>query len=111
MGKKSRTKGRTGELEVVNMLKALYPDVARDLDQYQQEGVVDLKNTEYYKIQVKRRKVRPAVEAMLQEVKENIDTGEVPVLMIRGDNGKWLCVMYAEHWIDDHSYHWEGEEI
>ena len=54
---------------------------------------------------------RMAGAGVLPVAVQNIDTGEVPVLMIRGDNGKWLCVMYAEHWIDDHSYHWEGEEI
>jgi hypothetical protein len=36
---------------------------------------------------------------MLQEAAIGIEVGEVPLLMIRGDKGRWLAVMYAEDWI------------
>jgi hypothetical protein len=99
MGKLSRTKGKKGELEIITVLKSKYPDAKRELDQFQESLTCDIKNTGKYRIQVKRRKVRPAVEVMLQEAAIGIEVGEVPLLMIRGDKGRWLAVMYAEDWI------------
>lgn len=112
MGKKSRTKGKAGELEVVNMLKTIFPDVKRELAQYQGSMSWDLANTDFFRIQVKRRKTPPAVEAILKEVAVGIDPSETPVLMIRGDNGRWLAVMYADDWIKElgfvHAYATKG---
>jgi hypothetical protein len=98
MGTLSRRKGKDGENEAARLLRGVFPEVKRDLTQYQGRSGLDFTGTPGWLVQVKRLAKRPAVEAMLREA-ASAPRGGVPVLLIRGDYGEWLAVLYAEDWL------------
>ena len=109
MPKKSRTKGKSGELEVVNLLRVKWPDVCRNLDQYQKTSGRDLNNTQPWCIQIKRqRRVTDGDRnTAYVEASSAIDHQyERPVVVHRSDKGKWkafwrLDNMMVETYLSD----------
>ncbi len=111
MGRKSRTKGKCAELEVVNVLRdsGAFPDAARDLDQTRVgNNGSDLINTDPWKIQIKRRASmdRSTVLRGLAEASAAA-TAAAPLAACvhRGDRGAWrvtcdiadLAWFYSRH--------------
>jgi hypothetical protein len=92
MGKKSRTKGAAGELEVVRMLGPLYPEAKRELEQYQGALGRDLSGTQPFCIQIKRQAKVSLNERIsaYHEAQRDVD-GEYrfPIAITRGDYEGW----------------------
>lgn len=91
MGKKSRTKGATAELEVCAILREVFPDVERDLEQTRgHDNGRDLINTGEWCFQVKRRaKMTPGViEGGYEEAMHTLGTVWAAVIH-REDRGQW----------------------
>lgn len=99
MGSKSRTKGKSAELEVVHILRehGPWPDVERDLEQVRgTDNGRDIVNTEPTTIQVKRRKrITPAViEAGLHEAEASKDhPTDYAACVHRSDHAPWRATM------------------
>ena len=92
MSKMQRTKGSTGELECCKLISEIYPDAARELEQYQVKLGRDLRNTGKLCIQVKRHKTlsHGAIFKAYQEAVSAIDdTYQIPVVFYREDNKQW----------------------
>lgn len=105
MGSKSRTKGKSAELEVVGILRSVFPDAARDLDQTRgTDNGSDLINTDPWCIQIKRRAVmtRGIVLAGLAEA-SNAATASAPLAACvhRGDREPWkvTCDINDLSWV------------
>jgi len=94
MGKKSRTKGATAELEVCAILREVFPDVQRDLDQVRgHNNGRDLIGTGKWCFQVKRRAkmTRGVIEAGYREAVTAAAKGSNQVIVIhRSDREEWM---------------------
>jgi len=90
----SRTKGKTGEREVVNMLKDAGFDAARNLDQVR-DGGHDIVGISNVAIEVKRSKVLLLSKWWTQTVKQAGDD-KFPVLAYRLDRQKWKVVVTSD---------------
>lgn len=98
-GKKSRTKGAVGELDVCKMLSQLYPDAARELEQYQGELGRDLRETQPLCVQVKRHKSLTDGEIFkaFSEAKSAVDEEyKFPVVFYREDFKSWRVATTME---------------
>lgn len=93
MGKKSRTKGAVGELEVCDLLEKLFlRKPQRELDQYQESLGRDIKNCRPLCVQVKRYKsITPGcLDKAFEEACSAVDDHyEFPVVFYREDRKKW----------------------
>jgi hypothetical protein len=92
MGKKSRTKGAAGENEVVKLLENIFPEAARELDQYQEQLGRDLKWTMPLCIQVKRHKeIAPGdIWNAFTEASSAVDDDYTwPIVFYREDRKSW----------------------
>ena len=103
MGSKSRTKGKSAELEVVHILREYgpFPEAERDLDQVRgHDNGRDIIGTPDFAIQVKRRaKVAAGViEAGLNEAFYSAELDEYPVCAYRSDRGSWRVSMTLIDW-------------
>ena len=90
MGKKSRTKGRALEQEVVRILKAVFPDACRNLQQWARSDGRDIDDTPGWCIQVKGGK-RPPWERGYTEAAETAEDDEVALCVTRKDRGEWMA--------------------
>lgn len=102
-GKKSRTKGKNYELEVIKTLRSFFPDASRNLDQYQKNDGRDFANTEPLCIQAKRRKriTMGLIEAALIEAALACDgTYQYPVAVTRSNGGRSIVSMELGHFIE-----------
>lgn len=92
LGKKSRTKGSSGELDVCKILSVEYPDVARELDQYQESLGRDLRECQPLCVQVKRWKTvtHGDIKKAFAEAESALDQEyRIPIVFSRQDYGKW----------------------
>jgi hypothetical protein len=101
-GRKSRQKGKRGELEVVHLLKAAGLEARRTgQDQAHQAmekpGDVEL---EGWNVEVKRRgrMTLNVVREGLAQASDAALISETPVVFWRGDREDWLVTMDAEDW-------------
>jgi hypothetical protein len=96
-GKMSRTKGASGERDVCALLKPIFPDAQRELDQYQAKLGRDLKNTQPLCIQIKRLKKvsKKDMDDALEEAIDSISPEyDVPIVLFRSDRQPWM--VYAD---------------
>lgn len=100
MGKRSRTKGAKGELELANLLaERLGLDLRRRLSQYQAGGH-DLEGWDGVHIEVKRyaSATQGSVAGWWQQTLDQCHGGETPLLAYRADQQKWRFVIRPIDW-------------
>ena len=104
MGSKSRTKGKSAELEVVHILRehGPFPNAERDLEQVRgTDNGRDIVSTPGFVIQVKRRArvTQSVIESGLAEAAGST-TDEDPFAAVwhRSDRQPWRVTMDAEQW-------------
>ena len=95
-GTKSRDKGKSGELEVVHLLRQWFPDAERNLTETREGQGIDIMNTAPFGIQVKRyADVAPnVVTKAWNEAVDGVDnhTGpevKCPIVLHRSDRQPW----------------------
>lgn len=92
-GRYSRNKGAAGERDACQLLhEAGFPFARRNLTQYQERSGKDIVNCEPFAIQVKVGKHVNVWEA-LREAEAEAKGKEIPMALIKKDNGKWVVVM------------------
>lgn len=91
----SKKKGNGFELECLHMWQDIFPEActARFGDRSADAKGHDIINCEQFKIQCKRNR-KYANPNKIEEVQ--IEDGEVPILMTRGDNKKTMVVLPAD---------------
>lgn len=97
MGKLSRTKGHSFERYIAVLLRKVFPDARRHLENHEDDANgVDLMGTGKYKIQCKRgRKAAPI--SKIKEVQCGPD--DVPVLVTQGDRDQTYAVIPFEEFV------------
>ena len=119
MSKRSRTKGRSAEQEVVRILRGHWPEAGRNLDQVKAGGSGrDLEGTSPWCIQVKRRvRMTPAViDAGLAEAIESLDGDRwrYAAVIHRSDRQPWTVTVPLRHLaraLGDHSFTLPDEPV
>lgn len=93
----SKRKGKTGELEVVNYWKGIFPDAHRHLEFQvrEAESGVDVVLDKYNQIQVKIGKQVPkTIYDFISQTKE--ESGIIKWVQCRRNKEKWLVILRAE---------------
>lgn len=101
-GKTSRTKGHSYEREIAKRLReeGLYPEAKRHLEVQRSECKgYDLDNTPPFKIQCKRNK-KYAPITKLEEPVPDLEEGEVPLLITKGDRQRDVVCLYLDDFIE-----------
>jgi hypothetical protein len=94
-GKMARNKGKRGELEAAELLRQVFPDCRRRVVNHKGvEDGRDLENTGAFAVQVKRH-ARPASLSHL----DKITAAGIPLLVTRGDGGKWIAALPLDDFI------------
>ena len=97
-GRMARSKGQSGELEVVKILRDLTGhDVRRKVRQHAGDG--DLEGLPFWSVEIKRHAtVTPFKlwEWWGQAVDQARASKSLPVLIYRGDRAEWRCVWNAD---------------
>ena len=92
----ANAKGKRGELEAAKLVASLlaYPDCARSA-QSCGKWAADLHMTGVLHFEVKRVKKLPVQtnQYMAQAVDDSANTGHLPIVMMRADNGEWLVML------------------
>lgn len=103
MGRKSRVKGSTYELEIAKILSAaLHLQIERRLTQ-SRDGGDDLTGLPRFAVECKRRAKSPSVLTHLrqaQRVVEDDASGRFPVVIMRGDNAPNTVTMFVPDWLE-----------
>lgn len=103
MGKMQRTKGSSGELDACKLLESIYPDAARELEQYQNKLGRDLRETQPLCVQVKRHKslTHGEIFKAFSEAKSAVDNEYLyPIALYREDFKSWRVATTLEVLID-----------
>ena len=114
MGSKSRTKGKTAELEVCAILRehGPFPEAERDLEQVRgHDNGRDIIGTPDFVIQVKRRaRITPAVIHMglIEALSSRNHVSEYAVCVHRSDRAPWRITMAIDELFRMTNY---GEEF
>ena len=99
MASNSRAKGKRGELELASKLRS-YGFMARRSQQFSgangDADVVGLPGIHIECKRVERLNLQEAYDQSRRDARE----GEIPVVMHRKNNCKWLVTMSLEDWID-----------
>ncbi len=92
----SRNKGKRGELEAVHALRAALPG-CRVIRGQQRSGTecADVIGIDGLHIEVKRRR-RIAALGFLEQARRDAQAGEVPVVLMRQDRGRWAVMLDIE---------------
>lgn len=101
MGAMSRRKGKRGELEVVGILRPIFPEAKRGF-QSRDGGAeaADVENTGPLHVECKRQK-RPNIVAALEQATEDAEgSGKFPAAFTRRDRGEWLVTMRADDFVE-----------
>jgi len=94
-GAMARNKGKRGELEAAELLRQIFPHCRRRVVNHKGvEDGRDLENTGAFAVQVKRH-ANPASLAHLGK----ITAAGIPLLVTRGDGGKWIAALPLEDFI------------
>jgi hypothetical protein len=94
-GKMARNKGKRGELEAAELLRRVFPHCRRRVVNHAGvEDGRDLENTGAFAVQVKRH-ARLASLSYL----DKITAAGIPLLVTRGDGGKWIAALPLEDFI------------
>jgi hypothetical protein len=95
MGARSRTKGKVGEREVANRLKAIFPDAKRGIQSRGGGAEIADVIVPHLHVEVKRQRLPNPVAALAQAVAD-AKPGLWPVAYTRRDHGEWLVTMRAD---------------
>lgn len=95
----SRKKGKTGELELANILKSYGFDCRRGQQYCGANGDADVVGLPGIHIECKRVETLNVSQAMRQSQKDARDE-EMPVVMHRKNRERWLVTMTLEDWIE-----------
>lgn len=99
-GKVSRNKGQRGERKVRDKLRKLFPDCERELNDFQGDLGIDLRNTGKLSVQVKHFKTHASF-SKIQEIKN--PRGSYPLLVSWPTNpgtGKPMVAMYLDDFLE-----------
>lgn len=95
----SRMKGKTGELELANILKTYGFDCRRGQQYCGANGDADVIGLPGIHIECKRVETLNVSQAMRQAQKDARDE-EMPVVMHRKNRERWLVTMTLEDWME-----------
>jgi len=98
MGRKSRGKGKRGELEAAKALgEALGINMRRSV-QYsgRNSGEADLSGLEGISVEVKRSERFQVYDAMEQSSEAAEKTGDIPMVLHRRNRKPWIAIFYLE---------------
>lgn len=100
MGREQKQKGNRGERKAVELLREVYPNVARDLNDPNDVFKIDLKNTEPFAIQVKHWKNHCPIN-LLDEIIPH-DALTIPLLMSLPTDRKRknVVVLYLDDFLE-----------
>lgn len=98
MSKTQRDKGKRGELKAAAILRRVFPDVARDLNDVNAGRGIDLLETGNLAVQVKHYANHAPISKLAEVVPVN---GQIPVLMSLPTNrrDRPVVVLYAEDFV------------
>ena len=94
MGKMEREKGARIERAACFLMREVFPDAARNLDQYQKTDGRDIGPTPGFCFQVKGGKA-PSWKKALNEAAGSAEE-DIPIALIKTDKEKWVVHLYAE---------------
>lgn len=99
MGKMSRDKGKVGEREIANILKAHGYDAHRGVQYHGGQDSPDVVGLPGYHIEVKRTERLNLYEAMAQSKR---DAGtDKPIVIHRRNREEWVVIQPLEDWLKD----------
>lgn len=87
----SRRKGKAGELEVINLLRAHWPEARRNLEQHTVDKR-DVLAVEGVHFQVRRKESLRLWEALAETALE-ADPHDLPVLVFRRNRSRWYAAL------------------
>lgn len=99
MGKMSRNKGKVGERQLAGYLKEYGYDCRRGQQFSGKNGDADVVGLPGIHIECKRVE-RLNIEDAMAQSRRDARTDEIPVVMHRKNNCKWLVTMDLEQWIN-----------
>ena len=99
MGKTSRDKGKVGERELAGYLREYGYDCKRGVQYCGKTGAADVIGLPGIHIECKRVE-RLNIEDAMAQSRRDARAGEIPVVMHRRNNCKWLVTMDLEQWMD-----------
>ena len=104
MGKAAKNKGKTGEREVVRILREHgFPEARRTQQFSGKEGTADVEGIEGVHIEVKRQE-KLEVEKWHRQACEDARDGEIPIVAFRRSGQPWRVVMNLEDFLDGFFY-------
>ena len=104
MGKASRDKGKRGEREIADLLKAHGYDAKRGQQYCGANGDADVVGLPGVHIEVKRTEAFRLWDAM-QQAKRDARPGELPAVFHRKNGKRWVVVMDAQDWLTLYDRH------
>lgn len=114
----AKTKGKYGELEVVNILKDRGISTARRSAQYHgnvEEGAPDVIGVDGLHIEVKRTEKLRLYHSMEQAIRDSeLQQNGMPVVVHRRNREEWLCILRMDDFFDmwealKEIGYWEGK--
>jgi Holliday junction resolvase len=103
VSKTSRDKGKRGEREVVNLVKASGLNARRTAPlqsaSANQAADVELLDFPHLHVEVKRDE-RMSVDAMCRQAEGDVSAGHTPVVVYRRNNGPWRAVVPLSFLLD-----------
>ncbi len=97
----SRRKGMAGELEVIHLIRHIWPECARNLEQYQHPDGRDIANTDPVVWQVKRAAKQVPWRRGFEEAAVVADPdGMVPICVTRANREGWFAHLRLDDLID-----------
>lgn len=98
MGRREKEKGKRGEREVANILKAHGYDARRGQQFCGFNGEADVVGMPGYHLEVKFQETTKLWEWLAQSERD-ARTGEVPVVVFRKSRSPWIVAMRFEDWL------------
>ena len=99
MGRMSRNKGKTGERELANILKAHGYDARRTQQYCGANGDADVVGLPGVHIEVKRTESLSLYTA-LEQAESDAREGEIPVVFHRRNRKRWVAIMELENFLN-----------
>ena len=100
-GKAAKCKGKSGELEVVHILREAGFEDARRTQQFSgQDGTSDVLGIPGYHLEVKRQETY-RIDAWLEQAEHDAaEEGTIPVLIFRKSNQPWRVILSLDDFIN-----------
>lgn len=99
MGRKSKSKGKRGELELAHELQALgFSNVRRSQQYCGTATSADLSGLPGIHIECKRTESLALYQALEQATKDSGNSGDFPAVFHRRNGKKWVVIMELKDW-------------